>query len=131
MLTPEQREALEEQLSAFAGAEANIRKAMEPVENALSSILIARDAALQAHGVDLHGYCECGKPLLTGDKVHHCDDGPTLCEDCAPTWADIKAQADAPDTEHEPRHRFYSHLWAHLDVGGAITDKVVTVLEGF
>lgn len=125
MLAPEQRLALEEQLAAFAGAEANIRTAMEPLEKALGAILVARDAALQAHGVELHGQCECGKPLLAGDKVHHCDDGPTLCEECAPTWADIRAQMEGDP--NACREIFAAALKAHLDAGGAVTDKVVYV----
>lgn len=126
MLTPEQRASIEEQLAAFNGAERNIMEAMRPLDTALDAVRCAKEAMLQAHGVDFHGYCECGKPLLTGDKIHSCDDGPTLCEECAPTWADIQAQL-----EGAPRLRFEVHLQAHIDAGGSITDKVVTVLEDF
>lgn len=126
-LTPEQRLALEEQLAAFAGAEANIRKAMEPLRIALEGVTAARDVALQANGVEHHGDCECGKPLFTGDEAHHCLDGELLCEECAPTWADIREQMETdPGADLVG---FNAALEAHLDAGGAITDKLTFALN--
>lgn len=43
--------------------------------------------------------CEgCSKPLKTGDLVHKCADGPILCEECAPTFSDIRKQYDEAKT---------------------------------
>lgn len=37
--------------------------------------------------------CEtCDRKLKEGDLIHRCADGPILCEECAPTWADILTQ---------------------------------------
>ncbi len=39
--------------------------------------------------------CEsCGKPLFEGDMAFVFDDGPTYCEEHAPTWNDLKAMQD-------------------------------------
>lgn len=44
--------------------------------------------------------CEtCSKPLGSGDLVHRCDDGPVLCEECAPTYNDIRREYDAAKAE--------------------------------
>lgn len=44
---------------------------------------------------DLNEICEgCDKVLRPGDLVHVCDDGPVLCEACAPTFNDIRHQYD-------------------------------------
>lgn len=46
--------------------------------------------------------CEgCSKDLFEGDRAHYCSDGPVLCEDCAPTWADIAHEYDEAEARGE------------------------------
>jgi hypothetical protein len=42
--------------------------------------------------------CEaCDKKLKEGDLGHRCADGPVLCEECSPTWADVLTQYNESD----------------------------------
>lgn len=42
---------------------------------------------------DDYEICEtCDKKLRAGDMGHRCADGPVLCEECSPTFADIMEQ---------------------------------------
>lgn len=86
------RKGLQEQLGRLANAEDLLRKAMAPFVQARDALDDAREMLLMDHDADIAGTCECGRLLFEGELGHRCDDGPILCEDCAPTWDDMRRQ---------------------------------------
>lgn len=47
------------------------------------------------NGREVLDACEhCSKPLFEGDNVFSYSDGPTFCEEHAPTWNDLKSMQD-------------------------------------
>lgn len=47
------------------------------------------------NGREVLDICEaCSKPLFEGDMAFSYDDGPTFCEEHAPTWSDLKSMQD-------------------------------------
>lgn len=47
------------------------------------------------NGREVLDICEaCSKPLFEGDMAFSYSDGPTFCEEHAPTWNDLKAMQD-------------------------------------
>jgi hypothetical protein len=93
-LSDEQREKLHAQIKALDEVAAVVRKAMAPFENALSAVEDVRQQLLDDHDAAIAGTCECGRLLLVGELGHSCEDGPLLCETCAPTWNDMRRQYD-------------------------------------
>lgn len=85
-----------------------------------------------------HGQCEgCSKQLRTGDKAHICNDGPILCEECAPTFGELQ---QAANWELEGKVHSFSFtgrqqavaaiekVAAHIKGGGSMDDPVVVEL---
>ena len=93
-LTEQQREDLKLELDLLLAAEEPIAKAMEPLRKAIASIEEVRGMTLLRYGlIDMPPTCEgCECFILPGDKYHPTSDAGPLCEACAPTWGDCKAQ---------------------------------------
>lgn len=74
--------------------------------------------------------CEgCDKIINEGDPCFRCDDGPCLCADCSPTYADaeIAWRADPSSLfgeDKERREAFEESMAAHLAAGGSKDDKL-------
>lgn len=53
---------------------------------------------------EIAGHCEaCSRLLFVGDLGHQCHDGPTLCEEHAPTWSQLLADYEGvPDADIDP-----------------------------
>lgn len=103
------------------------------VENGLGSEGIAAENAIDElidnFSNDIRGRCEgCTKILFCGDKGHICYDGdPILCEECAYTWADVKAQYDKSEHggDHDDRADFMKAFESHIASGGSADDKML------
>jgi hypothetical protein len=94
-MTEEQRDELRQQLTELGAAIAEIEKARKPFDLAISALVGVREALLEQHEADVVGTCEgCSNPILSGELGHSCNDGPVLCEACAPTWNDIRREYD-------------------------------------
>ncbi len=64
----------------------------KPFRNREKAIAAEREATLELHETYEVGQCEgCSKLIFEGERYHVCGDGPYLCEDCSPSWADILA----------------------------------------
>lgn len=93
--TTEQRAELKAQLEAVNLAMAPVFDAMKPLNAVLVGLQALRDTLLATAGVTgEYLECEDGHLILPGDKYHSCDDGPLLCEACAPTYADSLKQVE-------------------------------------
>lgn len=75
--------------------------------------------------------CEgCDRIINEGDIYFPCEDGPVLCADCCPTWADAEAQfnrdAELGEDEYMKKDRldFAERMKAHLAAGGDRNDKL-------
>ena len=95
----DKRNELLELVAPFGRVIALIEKQIAPLKEAISVIEERRDAILEKFGIDVPydelEQCEgCSAMILPTDKVHRCSDGPVLCEDCAPTWNDMKGQLE-------------------------------------
>lgn len=81
---------------------------------------------------DVRGQCEgCLNLVLYGDQGHQSEDGCILCEECSPSWADIKRQWDDDNREEEEagdRARFMEAYQGHIQGGGSPDDKVLYTL---
>lgn len=71
----------------------------------------------------------CGKTLKQGDQYFPCDDGPYLCAECCPTFADAELhwqedENDLDETDSERKRVFMESLAAHLAAGGSKDDKL-------
>ena len=83
---------------------------------------------------DSNGICEgCLKSICAGMKYMHTTDGCDLCEECAPTWSDIKehwASFD-PSTDNEDESEGRSNAAreydAHLAAGGSPDEKPLSI----
>lgn len=127
------RASLKAQLSALNKAENAVRIARRPFDKAIDEIDTAREEILGAHEAEIAGECiGCTELLLVGEQGHRCRDGELLCEACAFTWADVKAQWDMgedSDAESaEARARFFSLFKAHIAGGGSPDDKILHAL---
>ena len=76
--------------------------------------------------------CEgCGKTIRPGDLAHQgCD--VWLCEECAPTWRDMKDQPGSfagEDGDEMTREEADQKVGAHLRAGGQLDDKIVITFE--
>lgn len=93
-MTDEERTALQEQLVELDKASGQIGDAMQPFRDALAAIDGVREALLTRHNVEIAGQCEgCERLLFVGDMGHRCEDGPMLCAECSPIYADVLKQA--------------------------------------
>jgi hypothetical protein len=77
---------------------------------------------------DYVGNCEgCDKMLFVGDVGLRCDDGPVLCAEHAPTWAEAKTQWDAGENfdkiDSERHVAFMESYNKHIAEGGSVDDK--------
>lgn len=62
---------------------------------ALGTLGVTSDTAKVLLESEIIDRCEgCSKALYEGDLAHTYDDGPSLCEPCAPTFASLKVQYD-------------------------------------
>lgn len=85
---------------------------------------------IEKAGVEIIGTCEgCECLLLEGDQGHTCSDGPTLCENCAPTYGDVKRQAQERLAEgDEDAREIVAACDGHVAAGGSLDDKSVLPL---
>ena len=86
---------------------------------------------MSENGTTPVGQCEgCGNELFEGDLGHSCTDGPILCEECSPSWGDIKEQWDEGRQEEDEGERaaFLEAYQAHINAGGSADDKAVYCL---
>ncbi len=88
------REKLSEELAEIEKAIQTIDALSKPLRTAESALVTVREAILDRYGAVIYDKCECGALILIGDKYHHCRDGEMLCEECAPTYADVKKQVE-------------------------------------
>lgn len=80
----------------------------------------------------LLGVCEgCSNPIWEGEKVYSYDDGPMMCEACAPTYADMLADREGwfsydADGEQVPMtaEKAKEICDAHIAAGGALNDSM-------
>lgn len=94
------REAITDQLKSLDEAGEAVAELMAPYRKAADGIEAARVLLLDSHNVEIADTCEgCSKILFVGEMGHVCGDGPTLCEDCSPTWADCLTQMSEPSTD--------------------------------
>jgi hypothetical protein len=94
--TDDKRAELQLQLTAIDRVIEGIEKQKEPFDRSIAQLLTLKEEIVaNAAGAEIHGTCECGRILFYGEKAHTCEDGPLLCEDCAPTWNDLRQQYDA------------------------------------
>lgn len=79
---------------------------------------------------DYIGTCEgCSKLLFVGDKGFTYDDGPVVCEGCAPDWDQAKENWDAQKSENpEDYAAFVDALAHHLANGGKSSDQIIKTL---
>lgn len=73
----------------------------------------------------------CGKPIFDGEKVFDHDDGPSFCEECAPTYAEMLSDPSRwfsydDDGEQVPMtpERAQAICNEHISSGGALTDSM-------
>lgn len=90
------------------------------------AIELAREKLEDGFEEDIAGHCEgCSKILLTGDKGTSDTEGLLLCPQCAPSWADIRAQWLEENREEEDegdKARFLAAYDAHIAGGGKPDD---------
>lgn len=131
-ITQEQRADLKVELDAIAEAQAPIMKLMEPLREAIACMEQMVDIVLLRYGIaERPETCEgCEAFIIAGDM--HCStaDAGLLCETCAPTYSDLREQADSfeKDEDHtDTEHRLaqMQKVRDHLAGGGALTDKLV------
>lgn len=128
-MTPEDREKLEEELKGLDAAEAAIRAAMKPFDDALRAVETLRENLLERHDADRVGTCEtCGKTLFEGDLGYSYSDGEVkLCAEHAPTYGDWKRTTeDEPEAYESAGHlaEAKEQIHDHLAAGGSLDDKV-------
>jgi len=108
------REKLRDQLKVLDDGIAAIHQARKPFDDAIMALDTQKQQLLDDHDADVAGTCEgCNTLLLAGDKGHDCNDGPVLCEACAPTWNDLRKQYDDMKAKGEFLDAFESHTAAH------------------
>lgn len=132
-MTDEERAALKDELKGLSDAQAAIEAASKPFDDALRAIEQVRDALLERHGVEIAGECEtCERLLFAGDKGHVCGDGPVLCEDCSPTYADLQKQllerSQSGGFSEDDLQEQRDSLAAYLSAGGDPGAKIVHTL---
>jgi hypothetical protein len=93
-ISEEARAKLAADIKVLDERRAPFLKQMEPIRSALAEIDAEQAELEEAAGVEVVDTCECGRILVTGDLVHHCSDGPVLCESCSPTFNNIRRQYD-------------------------------------
>lgn len=100
-MTKEEREILKEQLAELNKAMAEIDKAKAPFEKAGSALCRIREQLLDRHETDIVATCEsCLGPIFEGELAYtDGGDGPTVCEEHAPTWGELLSQAREMDTD--------------------------------
>src|SRR5262245_22009828 len=118
MMDDKTRTDVQAQITALDKADESVRLARKPFDDVLDTIETLRQSILDKHDVEIAGTCEgCSKLLFIGDRGHRCGDGPLLCAECSPTWADVKEQWDKGerlDDEPEDRERFNLAYAAHV-----------------
>lgn len=126
-MTDAERAALLEQLRDLDAAQAKIAEARKPFDAATSAIEGVKEALLERHEAEIAGRCEtCDRLLFYGDRGHRCDDGPIVCEEHAPTWADIKEEwTCAVDPDPDDLREALADVEAHVAGGGSLEDKVI------
>lgn len=123
-------EQLRSILDGLAKAESVLDAAMKPFRDAARALDDVKERVLDALGAEEVGQCEgCRAILLTGDKGHRCADGPILCAECAPTWADVHlqwARGECGEVDGEDAHGdFLAAYEAHLAAGGSPDDPML------
>ena len=126
----QERQRVAEQIDALERNLDEVRQAaLKPVAEQLASISERIDALRDRLGTESFGQCVgCDKHLFEGDRAYHYTD-EIACEDCAPTWADIKymlendADGFEPDRIDATRRAVAAH-----QASGTLGQKVLTVL---
>lgn len=94
-MTDDEREKLKERLDALDKASGKILEARKPFDEALNAIDDVREGLLAEHDADVLGTCEhCMRLMFEGELGFRYEDGPIMCEACAPTWSDLKVEQD-------------------------------------
>lgn len=81
-----------------------------------------QELLLDAAGDDIAGHCEgCSTIILGGDRYTSCTDGPILCLECSPTWAESAEHMRSytcghPDDDAE-RLKSIAHAEAQIAAG--------------
>jgi hypothetical protein len=135
-LTDEQRAALDAEIEEIANMEDKVYALRQPYDDLLRSLDTSRALILARYGLEgvevLH--CEtCSKLLIDGDTVHRCSDGPVLCAECAPTYADLKKRADAisaTDDDDGDADEIRAAVAQHVVTGGSLSDTALHPLNG-
>lgn len=128
-ISPEARGALKAEL-------ASLDDEARPARLVLNRISLRRHALLDAHGLTDDPAtclgCEC--LILPGDKAQDEASGEIFCEECAYTYAEIKAQHDecwatSSFGELDPEHTIaFAEAYAiHIVAGGSPDDKPLYV----
>lgn len=105
------------------------RRLLKPTKQAYEAAQEALSEIEEVSGYFI-GLCEgCSTPIFEGDR-HHSGSDTYLCEACAPSYEDMALHPDHfEDSETgEPmtKEKADSIVWAHIDAGGKITDKMVS-----
>lgn len=91
-LTDAERETLQQRLDTIEAAQEKIADAMKPLRTADQALQEVYDS-LTGHLPDIQGKCEsCNRLLFEGEQGFRYTDGPILCAEHAPTWADIRSE---------------------------------------
>ena len=136
-VTAPDRAEIESRLAEFAQLREAVATATKPISalldplHRLSDLLESlQDELLERYSTSYVGKCEfCNKILLAGDRGHSCEEG-YLCEECAPTWGELKQQySEAGEfCDDEDREDALRAIQAHVDTGGSLDDKRLWVL---
>ena len=130
-MTPRERDELKEALTELDEAMEKIDVARRPLDAAMNAVFGIKEMLLDRHEAEIVGKCEtCMEPIFSGDIGY--DDGEvSLCEDHAPTWGDLRDLANeaSPNAlEPDERENCLAAVRAHVDGGGALTEKPVAEL---
>lgn len=120
------RASLKAELAELDKAEDAIRTARKPFDDAIMAVETVRSNLLEKHDVEIAGSCEaCSRLLFIGDMGYRYEDC-TVCEACAPSYADAEENWSKNDDkcDAEDKAAFLSTLAAHLAAGGSRSDKL-------
>lgn len=123
-ISDDKRSELQRRIQALDESIEEIEKLRAPYDKAIQALATIREEIIDADaGKEIADTCEgCSKLLFVGELGHRCEDGPTLCEACAPTWSDMKQQYTDDALKPEDRHETYDEDLAAIDAHIAAGD---------